>query len=153
MVAEAFGEEVADLIYNRNSRCKANYKYQIKAKEDIINYIKKNKAVKIEGVISKDKIFHYMKDLNAYRKQYGANYSKIYKGFYSFISSLFLYNAELKEILEQQNLIYTTINTKIIKNIEQHQKLNGISNPIHNLKPNMKVVVLKSLIDQPERNL
>lgn len=147
MVAETFGEDVANLVYSNNKRCKKNYKYAQRAKEDIINYLKMNKTVKIEGFITKDKIFDYVRSLNAYRKQYGVNYSKIKKGFYNFISSLLLYNDELKVVLEQQGLIYTGMNTKIIRNIEQYQKQNGISNPIHNLKPNMRVVVLKELIN------
>lgn len=146
MVAEEFGEKTADMIYSYNIKCKRNYRHGLKAKEDIINYLRNDKAVFLNGFITKNMIFNYVKELNAYRKHYGLNYSKINNGFYNFISSLLLYNMQIKEVLEQEGLIYTTLNTKIIRNIEEYQKQNGIEKTTHNLKPNMKIVVRKELI-------
>lgn len=145
MVAETFGEETADMIYSYNMNCKRNYRHGLRAKEDIINYLTKNKAVFLEGFITKQRIFDYVKSLNTHREQFKLKYSKIKNGFMCFISSLLNYNTEIKETLEQQNLIYIGLNTKIINNIKAYQKQNGIPDTAHNLKPNMRVIVLKTL--------
>ena len=144
-IREQFGEETANLIYNSNKRLKSHYQYSLKAKEDIISILKKDKAVILEGFITKDKIVHEVKLLNYQRKQNGEFYSKIYNSFSRFISSLLLYNKEITKILEQLDLIYIRLNTTIIHNIQQHQKQNGVSNTADTLKPNMKVIVLKKL--------
>lgn len=147
MVAEEFGEKTADAVYSYNMNCKRNYRHGLRAKEDIINYLTKNKNAHREIVITKQMIFDYVKNLNAYRKHYGVNYSKIKNGFMCFISSLLNYNTEIKETLEQQNLIYIRLNTKIINNIRKYQEQNGIKDTTYKLKPNMKVIVLKNLIN------
>lgn len=147
-VAEEFGADVADIIYNNNENCKLHYNYSLKAKQDIITMLTNDQAVFLEGFITRNKIFDYVKALNANRQQNRANYSKITNKFNSFISSLLLYNTEIKHILEQKRLIYTTLNTQIINNIATHQAKNGISNTTHILKPNMKCIVLKSLTAQ-----
>mgnify|MGYP003305020281 CR=1 FL=1 len=143
-VAEEFGPDVADEIYN-NENCKLHYNYSLRAKEDIITMLKNDQAVFLEGFITKNKIFVYVKALNTNRQQNGAKYNKITNKFYSFISSLLLYNTEIKSILEEKGLIYTTLNTQIINNITQHQAKNGIGNTSHILKPKMKAIILKSL--------
>lgn len=147
MVAEEFGKETADMIYSHNMNCKRNYIHGLRAKEDIINYLTKNKAVFLEGVITKQRIFDYVKSLNARRKQLKLKNSKIKNGFMYFISSLFNYNPEIKETLEQQNLIYIRLNKKIINNIKKYQEQNEIKDTTYKLKPNMRVIVLKNLIN------
>lgn len=145
-IREQFGKETANLIYNNNRRCKSNYKYQLKAKDDIISILKKNEAVILRGFITRNKIIHDVKRLNAYRQQNGENYNKINKTFSKFVSSLLLYNTEIKSLLEDEGLIYITLNTKIINNIKAYQKQNEI--PVTtNLKPNMRVIVLKKLVN------
>lgn len=147
MVAETFGEETADMIYSYNMNCKRNYRHGLRAKEDIINYLTKNKTVFLEGFITRKMIFDYVKDLNAKRKQLKLKNSKIKNGFMCFISSLLNYNTEIKETLEQQNFTYTILNTKIINNIRKYQEQNGIKDTTYKLKPNMRVIVLKNLIN------
>jgi len=146
-IREQFGKETANLIYNNNRRCKSNYKYQLKAKDDIISILKKNEAVVLRGFITKNKIIHDVKRLNAYRQQNGENYNKINKTFSKFVSSLLLYNTEIKSLLEDEGLIYITLNTRIINNIKAYQKQNAIPDTSHNLKPNMRVIVLKKLVN------
>ncbi len=145
-IREAFGEEIADTLYNHNPKCKNHYYYGVRAKADIISILKKDETHFKSGFISKDKIVYEVKQLNKNRKQNGANYSKIYKSFYRFVSSLFLYNKEIKETLEQLDLTYISLTTQIIQNIKQHQKQNNIPDTTNTLKPNQKVIVLKKLI-------
>lgn len=147
MVAETFGEETADMIYSYNMNCKRNYRHGLRAKEDIINYLTKNKAVFLEGFITRKMIFDYVKDLNAKRKQLKLKYSKIKNGFMCFISSLLNYNTEIKETLEQKNFTYTILNTKTINNIRKYQEENKIKDTTYKLKPNMRVIVLKNLVN------
>lgn len=146
MVAQEFGEEKANSIYSNNKRCKYNYRYSLKAKDDIINMLIMDKSIFLEGIITRKKIFNYIKELNNIRKAEYRSYNKVYKGFYNFISSILLYNTEVKEVLESLGLSYTRLNTKIINNIKQYQNKNGIDDSKYNLKPNMKVIVLKSLL-------
>ena len=143
---EDFGEEIADTLYNNNKKCKSHYYYGVRAKADIISILKKDETHFKSGFISKDKIVYEVKQINKLRKQKGANYSKIYKSFYRFVSSLFLYNNEVKEILEQLDLSYINLTTQIIQNIKLYQKQNDIPNTTNTLKPNQKVIVLKKLI-------
>lgn len=147
MVAETFGEETADMIYSYNMNCKRNYRHGLMAKEDIINYLTKNKTVFLEGFITRKMIFDYVKDLNAKRKQLKLKHSKIKNGFMCFISSLLNYNTEIKETLEQQNFTYTILNTRTINNIRKYQEENKIKDTTYKLKPNMRVIVLKNLIN------
>ena len=64
-----------------------------------------------------------------------------------FISSLLNYNTEIKETLEQQNFTYTILNTRTINNIRKYQEENKIKDTTYKLKPNMRVIVLKNLIN------
>lgn len=143
-IREEFGKDIANNIYN-NDKCKIRYIYGVKAKEDIISILKKDKAVVLKGFITKDKIIQEVKALNYYRQQNGEKYNKIYKSFTRFVSSLFLYNKEIAETLLELNLVYVRLNTRIINNIKQHQKQNNITDNTYILKPNMKVIVLKKL--------
>lgn len=147
MVAETYGEETADAIYSYNMNCKRNYRHGLRAKEDIINYITNNQNDYKIPFITRKMIFDYVKGLNAHRKQLKLKYSKIKNGFMCFISSLLNYNTEIKNTLEQQNFTYTILNTKIINNIRMYQEQNGIKDTTYKLKPNMKVIVLKNLIN------
>ena len=54
------------------------------------------------------------------------------------MSSLFLYNNEVKEILEQLDLSYINLTTQIIQNIKLYQKQNDI--------PNTTNIVLRNTI-------
>lgn len=144
-IREQFGEETANIIYNNNARCKSNYKYQLKAKADIISILKKNEAVVLEGFITRNKIIHELKLLNAFRRQNRESYSHIKNSFSKFLSSLLLYNQNIKSLLEDEGLIYISLNTKIINNIKAYQKQQKIQDTSHILKPNMKVIVLKNL--------
>lgn len=146
-IREQFGEETANIIYNNNARCKSNYKYQLKAKADIISILKKNEAVVLEGFITRDIIIHNVEMLNAFRRQNREPYSHIKDSFSKFLSSLLLYNQNIKSLLEDEGLIYITLNTKIINNIKAYQKQQKIQDTSHILKPNMKVIVLKNLIN------
>lgn len=147
MVAETFGEETADMVYSYNMNCKRNYRHGLRAKEDIINYLTNNQNDHKCPFITRKMIFDYVKELNAYRKQNKTKYSKIKNGFMCFISSLLNYNTEIKETLEQQNLTYTILNTKTINNIRKYQEENKIKDTTYKLKPNMRVIVLKNLIN------
>ena len=143
-IREEFGEDIANSIYN-NNKCKIRYKYGVRAKEDIISILKKDKAVVLNGFITKDKIIQEVKALNYYRQQNGEKYSKIYKSFNRFVSSIFLYNKEIAETLLELKLVYVRLNTRIINNIKRYQKQNNITDNTYILKPNMKVIVLKKL--------
>lgn len=143
-IREEFGEDIANSIYN-NNKCKIRYKYGVRAKEDIISILKNDKTVFLKGFITKDKIIQEVRALNYYRQQNGEKYSKIYKSFNRFVSSLFLYNKEIAETLLELKLVYVRLNTRIINNIKQYQKQNNITDNTYILKPNMKVIVLKKL--------
>ena len=144
-IREQFGEEIANIIYNNNLKCRSSYKYQLRAKADIISILKRNEAVVLEGFITKNKIIHEVKLLNANRKQNREPYNHIKNSFSKFVSSLLLYNTDVKSLLEDEGLIYITLNTKIINNIKAYQKQQQIQDTSHLLKPNMKVIVLKTL--------
>lgn len=133
------------MVYNNNLKCRSSYKYQLRAKADIISILKRNEAVVLEGFITKNKIIHEVKLLNANRKQNREPYNHIKNSFSKFVSSLLLYNTDVKSLLEDEGLIYITLNTKIINNIKAYQKQQQIQDTSHLLKPNMKVIVLKTL--------
>lgn len=133
------------MIYNNNLKCRSSYKYQLRAKADIISILKRNEAVILEGFITRNKIIHEVKLLNANRKQNREPYNHIKNSFSKFVSSLLLYNTDVKSLLEDEGLIYITLNTKIINNIKAYQKQQQIQDTSHLLKPNMKVIVLKTL--------
>lgn len=133
------------MIYNNNLKCRSSYKYQLRAKADIISILKRNEAVILEGFITRNKIIHEVKLLNANRKQNREPYNHIKNSFSKFVSSLLLYNTDVKSLLEDEGIIYTTLNTKIINNIKAYQKQQQIQDTSHLLKPNMKVIVLKTL--------
>ena len=133
------------MVYNNNLKCRSSYKYQLRAKADIISILKKNEAVILEGFITRNRIIHEVKLLNANRKQNREPYNHIKNSFSKFVSSLLLYNTDVKSLLEDEGLIYITLNTKIINNIKAYQKQQQIQDTSHLLKPNMKVIVLKTL--------
>ena len=133
------------MIYNNNLKCRSSYKYQLRAKADIISILKRNEAVILEGFITRNRIIHEVKLLNANRKQNREPYNHIKNSFSKFVSSLLLYNTDVKSLLEDEGIIYITLNTKIINNIKDYQKQQQIQDTSHLLKPNMKVIVLKTL--------
>lgn len=67
IVAQEFGEEEADFIY-KNKQCKANYKYGLRAKEDIINFLKTDIDIHTIGFITRQDIFDQIQGLNSRRK-------------------------------------------------------------------------------------
>ena len=67
LVRQEFGEEIADSIY-KNLKCKSYYRYGLRAKEDIINFIKTDKEVLNFGFMTVEEIFDYVQDLNIKRK-------------------------------------------------------------------------------------
>lgn len=144
LVREEFGEDLADTIY-KNKKSKSNYKYGLKAKEDIIEFIKNDKQIYMEGFMTKENIFEHLEYLNTQRAIKNEEYNKIYKGFMNFITSLLLYNTETKQVLKDLGLVYTTLNSKTIQNIKKHQKENNFNFSV-DLRPKMKVIVLKELL-------
>ena len=144
LVRQEFGEEIADSIY-KNLKCKSYYRYGLRAKEDIINFIKTDKEVLNFGFMTVEEIFDYVQDLNIKRKIKGEDYNLIYNTFINFIKSLLLYNTDTKKRLENLGFVYISLNSKIIQNIKKYQKEQGFSLSV-DLKPRKKVIVLKKLI-------
>ena len=143
IVREEFGMEIADNIY-KNEKSRFYYKYGIQAKEDIINLLITDKDIKLHGFITKEDIFEYIQGLNSNRMLKGKEYSKIFDSFTFFISSLFLYNSEIKEKLKDLGLEYVSLNKETITAIKKHQIKQNL-NFYSQLKPRNKVIILKSL--------
>ena len=143
IVREEFGVEIADNIY-KNEKSKFYYKYGVKAKEDIINLLITDKDIKLHGFITKEDIFEYVQGLNSNRMLKGKEYCKIFDSFIFFISTLFLYNSEIKKKLKELELEYVSLNKKTIQAIKKHQIKQNL-NFYSNLKPRNKVIILKKL--------
>lgn len=143
LVREEFGEDVADSIY-KNSNCKAKYTFGLRAKNDILDFIKTDKDIYSQGFMTKEEIFDQIQGLNTQRAIKNEPHNKIYDSFINFISTLLLYNTETKRVLEDLGLAYVSLNSKTIQNIKRHQATNTID-----LKPKMKVIVLKKLLKWP----
>lgn len=144
LIRQEFGEEIADSIY-KNKKSKANYKYCLRAKEDIIEFIKTDKDILNFGFMKIEEIFEHLQGLNNQRKIREEDYNEIYNGFINFIKSLLLYNTDTKQKLEELGFIYISLNFKTIENIKKYQEELGFNFPI-SLKPKEKVIVLKKLI-------
>ena len=144
LIRQEFGEETADLVY-RNTTSKLHYQDCVRAKEDIINFIKTDKDLYIHGFMTKEDIFDYLQYVNTQRTIKDEEHNEIKKSFMNFITSLLLYNTDTKEVLNDLGLVYTTLNNKIITNIKKYQKEHDLNFNI-DLKPKMKVLVLKELL-------
>lgn len=144
IVVQKFGAEIADMVY-KNEKSKYNYKYGFIAKKDIINFFKTDKEIYTFGFITKEEIFEEIDYINYQRKDNCEEYNKIYGNFINFISSLLLYDTETKQVLEDLNLVYTSLNTKTIDNIKKYQQQQGYNFSLK-LKPRMKVIVYKKLL-------
>ncbi len=144
LIRQEFGEEIADSIY-KNKKSKSNYKYGLRAKEDIIEFIKTDKDILNFGFMTVEEIFDHIQGLNVQRQIKGENYNNIYNSFINFIKSLLLYNTDTKKRLDELGFTYISLNTKIIENIKKYQKEQGFDFPI-SLKPKEKVIVMKKLI-------
>lgn len=135
-----FGLEVAEKVF-RNQRFKARYQYDTRAKNDIINFLKTDKDIYSQGFITKEEIFEQIQAINTQRMIKDEPHNKIYKSFNSYITSLLLYDPDIKTILEDLGLAYVSLNSKTIQNIKRHQ-----GSTLTDLKPKMKVIVLKDLL-------
>ncbi len=144
LIRQEFGEEIADSIY-KNKKSKSNYKYGLRAKEDIIEFIKNDKDILNFGFMTVEEIFDHIQGLNVQRQIRGEDYNNIYNNFINFIKSLLLYNTDTKKRLDELGFSYISLNSKIIENIKKYQKEQGFNFSI-SLKPKQKVVVLKKLI-------
>ena len=144
LVRQEFGEDLADEIY-KNNKSKSKYKYSVRSKEDIINFLKTDEELYKQGFITKEEIFEHIEFLNIQRAIKDEEHNFINKGFKNFITSLLLYNSDTKQVLKNLGLVYTTLNTKIIHNIKKHQKEHNFVFPF-DLKPKMKLFVLKELL-------
>ena len=144
LIRQEFGEEIADSIY-KNKKSKSNYKYGLRAKEDILEFISTDKDILNFGFIKVEEIFEHIQGLNVQRQIKGEDYNKICNGFINFIKSLLLYNTDTKKRLEELGFTYISLNSKIIQNIQKYQKEQGFNFPI-SLKPKEKAIVMKKLI-------
>ena len=144
LIRQEFGEEIADSIY-KNKKSKSNYRYGLRAKEDILEFISTDKDILNFGFIKVEEIFEHIQGLNVQRQIRGEDYNKIYNGFINFIKSLLLYNTDTKKRLEELGFTYISLNSKIIQNIQKYQKEQGFNFPI-SLKPKEKAIVMKKLI-------
>lgn len=144
LIRQEFGEEIADSIY-KNKKSKSNYKYGLRAKEDIIEFIKTDKDILNFGFMTVEEIFDHIQGLNVQRKIKGEEYNNIYNSFINFIKSLLLYNTDTKKRLDELSFTYISLNSKIIENIKNYQKEQGFNFSI-SLKPKQKVIVMKKLI-------
>lgn len=144
LIRQEFGEEIADSIY-KNKKSKSNYKYGLRAKEDILEFISTDKEILNFGFMKVEEIFEHIQGLNVQRQIKGEDYNKICNGFINFIKSLLLYNTDTKKKLEELGFIYISLNSKIIQNIQKYQKEQGFNFPF-SLKPKEKAIVMKKLI-------
>lgn len=144
LIRQEFGEETADLVY-RNTTSKLHYQDCVRAKEDIINFIKTDKDLYIHGFMTKEDIFDYLQYINTQRTIKDEEHNEIKKSFINFITSLLLYNTDTKQVLKDLGLVYTTLNNKILNNIKKHQQKHNLNYNVE-LKSKMKVLVLKKLI-------
>ena len=144
LIRQEFGEEIADFIY-KNKKSKSNYKYGLRAKEDILEFISTDKDILNFGFMKVEEIFEHIQGLNVQRQIRGEDYNKICNGFINFIKSLLLYNTDTKKRLEELGFTYISLNSKIIQNIQKYQKEQGFNFPI-SLKPKEKAIVMKKLI-------
>lgn len=144
LIRQEFGEEIADSIY-KNKKSKSNYKYGLRAKEDILEFISTDKDILNFGFIKVEEIFEHIQGLNVQRQMRGEDYNKICNGFINFIKSILLYNTDTKKRLEELGFTYISLNSKIIQNIQKYQKEQGFNFPIL-LKPKEKAIVMKKLI-------
>ena len=144
LIRQEFGEEIADSIY-KNKKSKSNYKYGLRAKEDILEFISTDKDILNFGFMKVEEIFEHIQGLNVQRQIRGEDYNKICNGFINFIKSLLLYNTDTKKRLEELGFTYISLNSKIIQNIQKYQKEQGFNFPI-SLKPKEKAIVMKKLI-------
>ena len=144
LVREEFGEETADLIY-KNSTSKLHYQDCVRAKEDILQFLKTDKDIHTNGFITKEEIFEHVESINVQRAIKDEEHNEINKSFTNFITSLLLYNTDTKHVLEDLGLVYTTLNNKIINNIKKHQQKHNLNFNVE-LKSKMKVLILKELL-------
>ena len=143
LVRQEFGEDLADNIY-RNQRSKNNYKKCVRAKEDILHFLKTDRDLRTNGFITKEEIIEELQGLNTQRAIRGEEHNKINQSFTNFITTLFLYNTDTKQVLNELGLVYTSLNKKIISNIKKYQKKNNLNFNL-DLKSKKKVLVLKEL--------
>lgn len=143
LIRQEFGEDLADNIY-KNQRSKNNYKNCVRAKEDILHFLRTDKDIYTNGFITKEEIFEELQGLNTQRAIRGEEHNKINQSFINFITTLFLYNTDTKQVLKELGLVYITLNKKIISNIKKHQKQHNLKFNL-DLKPKKKALVLKEL--------
>lgn len=143
LVRQEFGEDLADNIY-KNQRSKNNYKNCVRAKNDILHFLKTDRDLRTNGFITKEEIVEDLQGLNTQRAIRGEEYNKINQSFTNFITTLFLYNTDTKQVLNELGLVYTSLNKKIISNIKKHQKKHNLNFNL-DLKSKKKVLVLKEL--------
>ena len=144
LIRQEFGEEIADSIY-KNKKSKSNYKYGLRAKDDIIEFIKTDKDILNFGFMKVEEIFENIQGLNVQRQIKGEEYNKIYNSFRNFIKALLLYNTDTKKVLENLEFRYVCLSSKTIQNIKKYQEEQGFNFPV-SLKPKEKVIVMKKLI-------
>jgi len=99
-VSQAFGTETADKIF-KNETLKLSYDYDIKAKEDMLEFLKNGKIIYKKGYLTVEDVWHHFKDLNLIREIEHLPHNKIYRKFSTFISSLLNYNDFIKNYMEE----------------------------------------------------
>ena len=149
IIVEEFGEETAKIIYKERFDKLYNIykKYSLRAKEDIINFLKEDKDIYVKGYITIDEIFTQIEFINENRKIKGLEYNPIYNNFIYFIKDLLRYNSDTIKVLKEQGFVYTSINKSIINNIENYQKINIIDyRYTDDLKSRNRIIILKKLL-------
>ena len=147
MIAEDFGEDIANMVYKERSKVLNEFyhKYSLRAKEDIINFLKEDEQIYKLGYITPEEIFEYIDFVNNQRRIEGLEHNPIYNNFIIFIKDLLNYNTDTKKVLKELGFEYKILNKSIIKNIEQYQKNNINTIITSDLKSKKRVIVLKKL--------
>lgn len=147
IVMEELGEETVKRVYKeRFNKLKKDYEiYSIKAKEDIIKFLKEDVNIYENGFIKVEDIFEHIKLLNMDRASNGFKFNPVYSDFISFIKDLLQYNSYTKAILEELGFAYRSVNKEIIENIKEYQVKQGFTKINCDLKSRKRVIILKEL--------
>lgn len=102
IVREIFGEEIANMVYV-DKKQKINYtRYGLPSKEDVIWILKSNLDIQTRGYIFVDEIIEEIERINSQKQAEGKKYSKIFKNFKKFVTSLLRYIPDVKKVMEEE---------------------------------------------------
>ena len=147
LVEEELGKEIVDRMYNSEwfNMNPAYEENKIRAKEDLIFFLRHNQIISKQGYYIVDDIVSFIEERNARRKQNGELYNPIKKNFDMFVRDLLNYNLDVINAMREMKCVFARANRSIFENVKKYWIDYDDNKVSEDVRRGKKIIILKRL--------